>query len=95
MSPVDVIRFVCSIRRRLRLVDETSDPFLFKKSVDANQQLHTIESWYWKSSKIMAFDRPFSGLNAAVSYRLIGPQICLEFVAARIRLALRLDPEEC
>ena len=59
MSPVDVIRFVCSIRRRLRLVDETSDPFLFKKSVDASQQLHTIESWYWKSLKIMAFDRPF------------------------------------
>ena len=46
MSPVDVIRFVCIIRRRLRLVDETSDPFLFKKSVNASQQLQTIESWH-------------------------------------------------
>ena len=53
--PGVVIRFVRDIRRRLRLVDEMSDPFL-KMSVNASQQLHMFEGWYWKSLKTMAFD---------------------------------------
>lgn len=49
VQPVDVIRFIRIVGRRLRLVDEMSDPFL-TKSVDASQQSHMIEGQYRKSS---------------------------------------------
>ena len=60
--PGDAIRFVRGVRRRLRLLDEMSDSFL-KMSVNASQQLHTIEGWFWKSTKTMAFENICSKLE--------------------------------
>ena len=51
--PVDVRRFIRVVGRRLRLVDETSDPFL-TKSVNASQQSHMIEGRYRRSSETLA-----------------------------------------
>ena len=54
--PVHVIRFLCVIGRRLRFVDEISDPFLAESvdGLDASQQSHTLERRYRKFSETLA-----------------------------------------